>query len=252
MSGVGAHHADALALFQNAVDDAHQHDHAEIGVVPAVDQERLQRRVAVAFRRRQAGDDRLQHFGHVLAGLGRDHDGVRGIEPDHVLDLLLDRLRLGRRQIDLVEHRHDFVAGVDGVVDVGERLRLDALAGVHHQQRALAGGERAVDLVGEIDVAGGVDQIEDVVLAVARLVIEPHGLRLDGDAALALDIHGIEHLLLHLARFEPAGELDQPVGQRRFAVVDMRDDGEVADILDRDRRHGREITRLVPSSDGQA
>ena len=53
------------------------------------------------------------------------------------------------------------------LVDVGERLRLDALAGVDHQQRALAGGERAVDLVGEVDVAGRVDQVEDVVLAVA-------------------------------------------------------------------------------------
>jgi hypothetical protein len=39
--GVGAHHADGLALLQHAVDDAHQHDDAEIGVVPAVDQQRL-------------------------------------------------------------------------------------------------------------------------------------------------------------------------------------------------------------------
>ena len=242
-----ADHADALALLEHAVDHAHQHDHAEIDVVPTVDQQRLERRVAVALGRRQAGDDRLQHLGHVLAGLGGNHDGVRGVEPDHVLDLLLDGFGLGRRQVDLVEHRHDFVAGVDGVIDIGERLRLDALAGVDHQQRALAGGERAVDLVGEVDVAGGVDQIEDVVLAVARPVIEPHGLRLDGDAALALDIHRVEHLLLHLARFEPAGELDQPVGKRRLAVVDMRDDGEIADILDRDRRHGGEITLGTPA-----
>ena len=40
---VGAHHADALALLQHAVDDAHQHDDAEIEVVPAVDQQRLER-----------------------------------------------------------------------------------------------------------------------------------------------------------------------------------------------------------------
>ena len=74
------------------------------------------------------------------------------------------------------------------------------------------------------------------------MVFQAHGLRLDGDAALALDVHRIEHLLLHLARFEPAGELDQPVGQRRLAVVDMGDDGEIADILDGDGRHGGEIT----------
>jgi hypothetical protein len=46
VAGAGAHHADLLALFQLAVDDAHQHDDAEIGVVPAVDQHGLQRRMA--------------------------------------------------------------------------------------------------------------------------------------------------------------------------------------------------------------
>src|SRR5262249_21428670 len=130
------------------------------------------------------------------------------------------------------------------LIDVGERLRLYALGGVDHQQRALAGGERAVDFVGEIDVPWSVDQVEDVVLAVARAVIEPHGLRLDGDAALALDVHGIEDLLHHLALGETAGRLDQPVGQRRLAVVDMRDDGEVADIFD-GRVHGARISTRV-------
>ena len=84
---------------------------------------------------------RFQHFGHVLAGLGRDQDRIRGVEPDHVLDLLLHLLRLGRRQIDLVEDRHDLVVVVDRLVDVGERLRFDALGGVDDQQRAFAGGE---------------------------------------------------------------------------------------------------------------
>ena len=44
IDGVGRHHADLLALLQFAVDDAHQHDDAEIGVVPGIDQQRLQRR----------------------------------------------------------------------------------------------------------------------------------------------------------------------------------------------------------------
>jgi hypothetical protein len=37
----------------------------------------------------------------------------------------------------------------------------------------------------------------------------------------------------HLAQFEPAGELDQPVGKRRLAMVDMGNDGEVADVVER-------------------
>ena len=153
VGSIRAHHADALALFQHAVDDAHQHDHAEINVVPAVDQQRLQRGIAVAFRRRQARDDRFQNFGDVQSGLGRNLNGVRCIETDDVLDLLLDLGRLGRRQVHFIEHRHDLVTIVDCLVDVRQCLRLDALTGIDHEERSLAGGKRPVDLIGKVDVA---------------------------------------------------------------------------------------------------
>ena len=174
-------------------------------------------------------DDRLQHLVDAQAGLGRDHQRVAGVEADDVLDLLLHLLRLGGRQVDLVEYRHDLEVGVDRLVGIGQRLRLDALGRIDQEQGTLAGAHRAADLVGEVDVAGRVDQVEDVVLAVAGRVFQADGLRLDRDAALALDIHRIEHLRGHLARIEPAALLDQPVGQRRLAVVDMRHDGEIAD-----------------------
>ena len=77
----------------------------------------------------------------------------RGVDADDVLDLLLGPLGLGAGQVDLVEHRDDLEPGVDRQVGVGQRLRLDALAGVDHQQRALAGGQAAADLVGEVHVA---------------------------------------------------------------------------------------------------
>ena len=70
--------------------------------------------------------------------------------------------RLGGGQIDLVEHRDDLQVVLDGEVEVGQRLRLDALGGVDEQDRALAGGERARDLVSEVHVAGGVDQVQFV------------------------------------------------------------------------------------------
>ena len=53
VGGAGPHHADALALFEHAIDDAEQHHDAQIGVVPAIDQQRLQRRRGVALGRRQ-------------------------------------------------------------------------------------------------------------------------------------------------------------------------------------------------------
>ena len=214
---------------QHAVEDAHQHDDAEIGVVPAIDQERLERRFGVAFRRGEAVHDRLEHLFHALAGLGGDLQRIMRIESDHILDLLAYAIGLRRRQVDLVQDRHHLVIVVERLIDIGECLRLDALRRVDHEQRPFAGRQRTVDLIGEVDMARRVDQVQLIELPVLGAIVEAHGLRLDGDAALPLDIHGIEHLLLHLPRRKSAAELDQPVCQRRLAVIDMGDDGEVAD-----------------------
>ena len=54
---------------------------------------------------------------------------------------------------------------------------------------------------------------------------------LDRDAALALEIHRVEHLRFHLSRLERPGELEEPVGERRLPVIDMRDDGKIPDEL---------------------
>ncbi len=86
-------------------------------------------------------------------------------------------------------------------------------------------------------MARRVHQVQRIGLAVLRLVRQAHGLRLDGDAAFLLDLHVIENLLAHLAVGQAAGELDQAIGERRLAMVDMRDDGKVADLVER-RGHG--------------
>ncbi len=46
-----------------------------------------------------------------------------------------------------------------------------------------------------------------------------------------------------------AGLLDQTVGKGRFAMVDVGDDGEVADIVDRMRGHGESLARGIPAQD---
>ena len=141
----------------------------------------------------------------------------------------LDLLRLGGGQVDLVDHRHDLVVMLDRLVDVCERLRFHALRRIHHQQRAFARGKAAAHFIGEVDVARRVHQVQLIGLAVLGLVIKAHGLRLDGDAALLLDVHVVEHLLGHFTLGKAAGVLDQTIRQRRLAVVDMGDDGEIAD-----------------------
>ena len=191
--------------------------------------------------RRHARDHRLDHVDHALPGLGAAAHGIVGRNADDVLDLGDHAVGLGRGQIDLVQHRHHFHALLGGGVAVGHRLRFDPLRRIHHQQRPLAGRQRARHLVGEVDVPGGVDQVEQVGAPVARAVGQRRGLGLDRNPALALQRHGVQYLRLHLAVGEAAAELDEPVSQRGFAVVDVSDDGKVADVLHYEKGH-----RFVP------
>ena len=84
----------------------------------------------------------------------------RRVEADDLLDLLPHPLGVRGGEVDLVDDGHDLVVVLDRLVDVGERLRLDALRGVDDQQRAFARGEAARHFIGEVDVAGRVHQVE--------------------------------------------------------------------------------------------
>ena len=165
------HQPDLHARPQHAVDHADDDDDAAVGVVPGVEDQRLERRVGIAGRRRQARDDRLEDLRDAGARLGAGQQRVVAVEADDVRDLAARLFGLRARQIDLVDDRDDLEAVLDREVGVGQRLRLDALRRVDEQQRAFAGGQRARHLVREVDVARRVDQIEDVLLAVVRRVV---------------------------------------------------------------------------------
>ena len=149
-------------VVERARGEPHVADDALVGVVVTVEHERAQRRGGIALRRRDPGDDRLQDLGDAGPLLGRGQDDLLARDREDVLQLLHHQVGLGGRQVDLVEDRDDRQALADGEVDVGQRLGLDALRGVHHEDRALAGLEAAADLVAEVDVAGRVDEVEPV------------------------------------------------------------------------------------------
>ena len=83
-------------------------------------------------------DDRLEDLGHAGAVLGRGEDDLLARDREDVLELLDHELGLGRRQVDLVDDRDDRQILLEREVDVGDRLRLDALGGVDDEDRALA------------------------------------------------------------------------------------------------------------------
>ena len=70
----------------------------------------------------------------------------------------------------------------------------------------------------------GIDKIQLVDFPIQSFVVKRNALRFDSDAALALNIHGVEHLLGHFPFRKAPAALYKAIGERRLAVVDMGDD----------------------------
>ena len=140
------------------------------GVVPGVEDQRLERRVGIARRRRQpVRRSPRGSRGRRCPSLALARIAWLASSPMMSSICRLRFVRLRARQIDLVDDRDDLEVVLDRQVGVGERLRLDALRRVDEQQRAFARGQRPRDFVGEVDVPGRVDQVEDVGLPSSAL-----------------------------------------------------------------------------------
>ena len=246
----GGHEAELVALFHGAVLDAEQDFDAAVGVEYRVENQGLQRRFGVALGGGHALADGIQDFLDADAGLARGVDDVVGVAADEVHDFVGHLLRHGVRQVDFVEHRNDFQVGPNGEVEVGNRLGLNTLRGIHDEQGALAGGNAAAHLVAEVDVAGRINQVERVRFPVVG-VLHLDGMALDSDATLTLQVHVVEQLGLHVALGHGAREFKKPVGQGAFAVVDVGNNAKVADILQRRAVFSqREDTARLPETAG--
>ena len=78
---------------------------------------------------------------------------------------------------------------------------------------------------------GGINQIKVVDLAVQSLVVQRSRLGLDRDTALTLDIHRVKNLCGHFPVGEAPAAMNQTIRQRRLTVVDVGNDGEIANML---------------------
>src|SRR5690606_12491 len=113
-----------------------------------------------------------------------------------------------------------------------QRLALHAADGTQHQNRPIQYAKRAFDLHGEVDVAGRVDDVDDVILP-----LHLGGGRGDGDAPFLLQIHEVHGrtvtVPLHLVHFVNAAGVEQdPLGEGRLARVDVSGDADVAEFLE--------------------
>ena len=84
---------------------------------------------------------------------------------------MLYALRIGGREVNLVYNGQYLKLGIEREISVGKRLRLNTLRSVYDQHSALAGCQRAADLVVEVNVSRRVDKVQNIGLAVFGLVV---------------------------------------------------------------------------------
>ena len=147
----------------------------------------------------------------------------RSEQVEHFIDHLTGA-RVGA--VDLVDDDDGLEAHLERLRHHELGLRQRTLGGVDQHQRAVHHVEDALDLAAEIGVARRIDDVD------AGAVPDHRGsLGKNGDAALALEIVGIHGTLDHaLVLAIRAGLLQQAVDQGSFAMVDVRDNGDVAKI----------------------
>ncbi len=153
---------------------------------------------------------------------------VVGAEVEHELEHLVDDLVRARAgTVDLVDDDHRLEPVLERVLEHEARLRHRALESVDDEQAPVGHLQDALDLAAEVGVARGVDDVDLGVVVADRDVLGE-----DRDAALALLVVGVEHALGDLLVVsEYVGRLEEPVDQRGLAVVDVGDDGDVANVV---------------------
>src|SRR5438477_1884679 len=117
---------------------------------------------------------------------------------------------------------------IERQIGIRERLSFDSLRSIDNQKSAFTCRKRPRNFIRKINVAGSINQVEYVLLAVARFVVKPDCVRFDGDATLAFEVHCIEDLFRHLAVRERSGDFEQTVRKRALAMIDVSDDREIS------------------------
>ena len=155
-------------------------------------------------------------------------------EAQHPLDLVEQLDGLAALPVHLVHEGHDRGVAQPAHLHQPDGPRLDAAGAVDDHEGGIDGGQGAVGVLGEILVAGGVEQVHD-----APGVGELHHRGGDGDAALLLELHpvggGVSRRLAPLdgaGKPDRAAEQQQLLGEGGLARIGVGDDRERAPACD--------------------
>ena len=159
---------------------------------------------------------------------------------DRELDLVLGGAQVHEQLVDVVEHFGrsriapiDLVQRDDDRQVTGHRLLQDvprlgqgSFRRIDEQQDRVHHEETALDFTAEIGMTGCVHDVEP-----RPVVIDGRLLGQDRDALLTLEVARVHHSVHDgLVRPERAGLAEHRVDEGRLAVVDVRDDRDIAQV----------------------
>ena len=189
-------------------------------------------------------DDRFEERRHifaVLVQLAHGESVFRARVNDGEIELLIGCFQLDEKIEDEIENFvRPRVFAIDLVDDDNRlrfvferlsqnetRLRLRSIVGVYNQQHAVHHLHDPLDFAAEIGMARRIDDVDPITVPLKGGV-----LRTDCDPFLALEVHRIHHSFLDLlVRAEGAALPQQLIHESGLAVVDVRNDGDVADFI---------------------
>src|ERR1700739_4272785 len=171
-------------------------------------------------------------MGHAGASVGVDDREIELIlgrveVNKQVVDFVQHFFRAGVGAVDLVQYHHGRELGRERLLQDIPGLRQRAFAGVDEEHHAAHHAQGALHFTAEIAVAGGV---HDVYLG----IVEKQGgvLGQNGDAALALQVVRVHNALDDfLIGAENAALAQHGIDKRGFAVVDVGNDGDIANLF---------------------
>ena len=149
---------------------------------------------------------------------------------EFALNLIQNVQRLAHFAVHLVDKGDDGRVALAANLDQAAGLRFNAVGRVNHHQGRIHGGEHAVGVLREVFVAGGVQQVDDVV-AVHHL----HHRRGHRNTPLLLNLHPVRRgVACGFAGLDRACDLDRTrkqqelLSQRGFTRVGVGNDGKSA------------------------
>ena len=173
------------------------------------------------------------HPQKVLAGADGPVDGV-GLDAQFLFDLLAQLEGVPGLPVHLIDEGEDGNVPHDADLEELASLGLHALGPVDDHDGGVGGHEGAVGVLGEVLVAGGVQNVD-----AETVVLELEHRGGHGDAALFLDLHPVGHsgpgilLALDLAGLGDGPAVEQELfRQGGLAGVGVGDDGKRPPALD--------------------